>query len=651
MPVGKTQIEYDFVIVGSGAGGGPLAANLALEGYAVLLIEAGGKKSNDNYYVPAFHGKCTEDPEFSWEFFVKHYSKNPQRDKKYHTERKDLPGAPGIFYPRATGLGGCTIHHAMITVYPHESDWNFIAKEVGDKSWNAHNMRKYFDRIEVVQNKGANALRAILDFDSFPEAIRGLTSNALGQEARGAKGNGWLPVSQADPLLLAHDRQLLKIVATAYKISRQHKLKIMPGLDPNHPKVARGNLEGINVIPISVENGRRSGSRERVLDARELLLNQTAQGKKVGRLDFVTDTFATNIVFAKNDKKKAVGVRCVHGSALYAARHHKVPGGQPGASIEYRAKKEVILCGGAFNTPQILMLSGIGPADELKKHGIPIRVNLKGVGRNLQDRYEIGVVGQAREKFQLLKEAPFKGRKQPGSPDPVDSTYKKWREQGKGIYATNGAVLGIIMRSTTQKKPNDPPDLYIFGLPGYFRGYEIGYSRKATADAYKDRFTWAVLKGHTDNRSGYLKLNSSNPFHTPDIHFKYFDESDQNDSKDVQSVIDGVKFVQEIFKELEKEKVIIKQEAPEPEEDLEQFVRNNAWGHHASCTCKIGADGDDMAVLDKDFQVRGVKNLRVVDASVFPRIPGLFILASVYMISEKASDVIIQKYKSINPDS
>jgi choline dehydrogenase len=74
---------------------------------------------------------------------------------------------------------------------------------------------------------------------------------------------------------------------------------------------------------------------------------------------------------------------------------------------------------------------------------------------------------------------------------------------------------------------------------------------------------------------------------------------------------------------------------------LEAFVEENAWGHHASCTCKIGPDDDPMAVLDSNFRVRGVKGLRVVDASVFPKIPGFFIVTSVYMIGEKAADAIL----------
>jgi choline dehydrogenase len=126
--------ECDFVIVGSGAGGGPLAANLALEGFSVLVIEAGGDKINDNYSVRAFHALSTEAPEFSWEFYVKHYSdgNHPERDPKYH-KPGEYPGAPGIFYPRASGVGACTTHHAMITIYPAESDWNNIAAIVGDQ--------------------------------------------------------------------------------------------------------------------------------------------------------------------------------------------------------------------------------------------------------------------------------------------------------------------------------------------------------------------------------------------------------------------------------------------------------------------------------------------------------------------------------------
>jgi choline dehydrogenase len=195
---------HDFVIVGSGAGGGPLAANLALEGYSVLLIEAGGDKINDNYSVPAFHARASEDPNTSWEFFAHHYSDNENRDPKY--EARD-PESPGIFYPRASALGGCTTHHAMITVYPAESDWNAIADAVGDASWNAGNMRKYFDRIEQAQYRDGSVLLNLLrpPSDLLRGTLNYLTGDENGDGARGPRGAGWLAVNQADPLLLLDD--------------------------------------------------------------------------------------------------------------------------------------------------------------------------------------------------------------------------------------------------------------------------------------------------------------------------------------------------------------------------------------------------------------------------------------------------------------
>ena len=89
------------------------------------------------------------------------------------------------------------------------------------------------------------------------------------------------------------------------------------------------------------------------------------------------------------------------------------------------------------------------------------------------------------------------------------------------------------------------------------------------------------------------------------------------------------------------ERELVPGESVNTREEIREFVRNEAWGHHASCTCKMGPKEDEMAVVDSKFRVHGTTNLRVVDASVFPRIPGFFIVTAVYMVSEKASDVIL----------
>src|SRR5438552_1887900 len=115
------KAEYEYVVVGSGAGGGPLAANLARHGHTVLLLEAGGDPGDRlTYQVPAFHGYATEDAAMQWNYYVQHYS-DPARQKQ---DSKYDAAHGGVWYPRAGALGGCTAHNAMITVYPHNSDWD-----------------------------------------------------------------------------------------------------------------------------------------------------------------------------------------------------------------------------------------------------------------------------------------------------------------------------------------------------------------------------------------------------------------------------------------------------------------------------------------------------------------------------------------------
>ena len=260
------------------------------------------------------------------------------------------------------------------------------------------------------------------------------------------------------------------------------------------------------------------------------------------------------------------------------------------APKEFRAKREVILSAGAFNTPQLLMLSGIGPRDELERHRIPLHIELPGVGKNLQDRYEVGIVYKMKENFSTLAQAKFEADEQN---DPV---YREWkdatpeeREQGKGfLYSSNGVVIAILKRSSIAKTAKQDPDLFIFGLPSDFRGYEQGYSKNVTI---KDHFTWLVLKGHTHNTGGEVTLRSNDPRDTPNINFKYFEEgNDPNKGKeDLDAMVEAVAFIRKIMNRL-----IAEGHAEEiwpgpgvSDKALREWIMNEAWGHHASCSCKI----------------------------------------------------------------
>jgi choline dehydrogenase len=613
--------EYDYVVVGSGAGGGPVAANLALAGHKVLVLEAGGSSETYNYRVPAFHPNSSEDPETSWRFFVRHYADEEQQKKDW----KYVPEKGGVFYPRAGTLGGCTAHNAMIFAYPHNSDWNRIAELTGDPSWGAKAMRRYYERLEECRYRG------ILHF-----LFRHLRWNPS-QHGFG----GWLASETAAIKLLLDDRGLLWLVRwSAFKnlfsfrsgagllrdlkqAFKQLAFSVITWFDPNSWWSVARRAEGFRMTPMSRDAGCRAGSRERLL---------AAQKKCPDCLTIRMGALATRVLF--DDDQRAVGVEYLEGDHLYRADALHQPG-ETGTLRQVRARREVILAGGAFNTPQLLQLSGIGPADLLRRHGIPVRVDLPGVGANLQDRYEISLVLRMNKPFSSFADATLEPPKTGAEPDPQ---FRQWLDGGQGVYTTNGTVMAFIKRS---RHDLPDPDLFLFGLVTDFRGYYPGYSERTRAA--RRYFTWAVLKGSTHNTAGKVEIRSADPRDVPSIDFHYFDKASGGAQEDLDAVVHALEFVRGISKGYGRR--IEQEETPGPEiqtqEELEELVRNEAWGHHASCTCKIGADDDPMAVLDSSFRVRGTQGLRVVDASVFPRIPGLFIVLSIYMIAEKASDVIL----------
>jgi choline dehydrogenase len=379
------------------------------------------------------------------------------------------------------------------------------------------------------------------------------------------------------------------------------------------------------MVPMSRNTGCRAGSRERLLSAQEQCPD---------RLTIRMGALATRVLF--DDNQRAVGVEYLQGDHLYKADAMHQPG-EAGTLRQVKARREVILAGGAFNTPQLLQLSGIGPAELLRRHGIPVRVDLPGVGANLQDRYEISLVLRMKKPFSSFKDATLEPPKPGEEPDPQ---FTQWLDGGQGVYTTNGTVMAFVKRS---RHDLPDPDLFLFGLVTDFRGYYPGYSERIREA--RQYFSWAVLKGSTHNTSGKVEIRSSDPRDVPSIDFHYF--HGEGAKEDLDAVVHALQFIRGITKGYGKR--IEKEETPGQEiqtrKELEEVVRNQAWGHHASCTCKIGPDGDPMAVLDSSFRVRGTRGLRVVDASVFPRIPGLFIVLAIYMIAEKASDVILADAK------
>lgn len=608
---------YDYIVVGSGAGGGTLAARLAEEGMRVLLLEAGGDPRSlqggvrdmddrenrlpDDYDVPAFHPFASENAALRWDFHVSHYT-DPD------TQARDPKAGPeGVLYPRAGTLGGCTAHNAMILVYPHHDDWRHIADLTGDDGWSPKAMHGVFQKLENCHHRPLQR-----------------TLNAIGIDRTGHGFDGWLRTEKAIPRAALRDDDIMEVVRKSLReqigsggdFFQRLRWFANSAADPNDRDRIDNDADGIVYTPLTTRDGVRVGSRERVLDV---------AGRFPDRLTVELDALATRVLLDADNR--AYGVEYLKGARLYRA--HAAPNTAPGKRQEAHAAREVILAGGAFNTPQLLMLSGIGDPAELTSHDIAPKVTLSGVGRSLQDRYEVAVVNRMNfDAWESMTECWY---------EVGDPLWQQWKRDGDGLYATNGAALAVIRRSS----PVQPvPDLFCMALLGKFSGYFPGYA----ADLAKSRnhLSWAILKAHTLNRAGRVRLASADPRDRPIIDFNYFTEGGE---EDLAAVVEGVKFVRKLCKMLHKRGRIAAEEIPGPEvqtdEEIAQFVRDNCWGHHASCSCPIGPV-DQGGVLDSRLRVHGTTGLRIADASVFPKIPGFFIASAVYMIGEKAANMVLE---------
>jgi choline dehydrogenase len=284
-----------------------------------------------------------------------------------------------------------------------------------------------------------------------------------------------------------------------------------------------------------------------------------------------------------------------------------------------RARREVILAGGAINSPQLLLLSGIGPADEIRRHGIPIAHDLPGVGRNLQDHLELYVQYECTKPITLYLTENWLNRVRIGL---------EWFLLKSGLATSSHLEAGAFIRRDAEV---EHPDLQYHFLPSLVNDH----GRQPIG-----RHAFQAHVGPMRPTSvGYIRLRAADPAVHPEIEPNYL--ATEQDRREMR---DAVKLTRDIFAQAAFDPYrgveIQPGAAVRSDAEIDAFVRARAdSAYHPSCTCRMG--DDEMAVIDGKLRVRGIEALRVVDASIMPSVVSGNLNAPTIMIAEKAADMIL----------
>ncbi len=351
--------------------------------------------------------------------------------------------------------------------------------------------------------------------------------------------------------------------------------------------------DGFGTFDVTIHNGKRYGAGRAYLE----------EVKNSKNLQIFTNSDVIKILFKD---KVAIGIEVMHNNKIE----------------KFYANKEVLLSAGSINSPKILQLSGIGDAQELKKLNIAVLHDLPGVGKNLQDHFEVYIQHRSKKKESLYD---------------LSTNYLiqaiegiKWFLLKKGRLSYSHLELGGFV--STNDKYKHPNIQYHF-FPS------LVYDHGLTNPKF-DGFQFHASPNRPKSR-GFVKLRSNNYKDNPIIQFNYLKEEE-----DLIQMRDSVKIANKIFSQSSLSSYLGEQLRPGDDckttEQLDNIIRETGdTAYHPSCTNKMGFD--KMSVVNDETKVIGIKNLRVIDSSIMPDIVSGNLNAATLMIAEKASDIILDK--------
>jgi choline dehydrogenase len=486
----------------------------------------------------------------------------------------------------AGGAGGAKeirIPAAFSKLFKTGVDWNYAT----EPEPHLHERRLYWPRGKVLG--GSSAINAMIyirgnraDYDFWRETgnagwgfaeVLPYFKKSENQERGASEYHGvGGPVNVTDP-------RYVNPLTRAF-LAATEEIGIARNADFNGPE-----QDGAALYQVTQKNGARWSAADGYLQP----------ARERSNLTVLPGAHATRVLL---EGKRAVGVAFLRG----------------GVAEEARADGELILAGGTVNSPQLLMLSGIGPASELKSAGISPMHDLPGVGKNLQDHPMVSVGYLCTQKISL------DGAETLGN-------FLRWLVWKNGPLASNVAEAGLFLRTRVGLAV---PDLQLLFGPAYYRGHGL-VRRKEHCFGFGPTLI-------TPESRGEISLRSANPLDAPAIRANYL-----STGADLRTMIAGVRLARRLahaksFDQFRGEE-LHPGAAMTSDAEIAEFLRNELETlYHPVGTCKMGVDA--LAVVDARLRVHGIAGLRVVDASIMPRVPAGNTNAPVIMIAEKAAEMI-----------